>query len=112
MIEFDEEQVGAETVVVRPRGRFTMVSAARFKDLVGAAVDAGRVQVVVDLDGTEFMDSSALGALVAGLKRTRQAGGDLRIARPSAAVRTVLELTSMDRVLRSHASVEDALAPR
>lgn len=112
MIEFHQESLGDDCVVVRPRGRFTMVSARQFKDLVGAQVDSGHVRVIVDLEQTDFMDSSALGALVAGLKRARQSGGDLRIARPSAAVRTVLELTSMDRVLRSHDSVEDALAPR
>ncbi len=112
MTVFEQEQRGDDTVVVRPRGRFTMVTAQGFRDLVGEHVDSGRRQVVVDLSQTEFMDSSALGALVAGLKRTRQAGGDLRIAQPTEAVRTVLTLTNMDRVLRAHESVEDALAHR
>ena len=43
---------------------------------------AGSNRVVVDLAETQFLDSSGLGALIAGLKTTRQAGGDLRIARP------------------------------
>jgi anti-sigma B factor antagonist len=38
--------------------------------------------------------------LVAGPKTARQAGGDLRIARPTEQVRTVLELTNLDRVQR------------
>ena len=62
----------------------------------------------MDLSSTEFMDSSGLGALVAGLKTARQAGGDLRIASPSAQVQTVLSLTNLDRVLRAHETVEQA----
>jgi anti-sigma B factor antagonist len=54
------------------------------------------------------MDSSGLGALIAGLKSARQAGGDLRLARPNEQVRTVLSLTNLDRVLRARDTVDGA----
>jgi len=57
---------------------------------------------------TTFLDSSGLGALIGGLKSARQAGGDLRIARPTPAVRTVFELTNLDRVLRARDDVDTA----
>jgi anti-sigma B factor antagonist len=63
---------------------------------------------VVDLSGTAFIDSSGLGALIAALKKARQAGGDLRIVGPTEQVRTVLGLTNLDRVLRPFDRVEDA----
>jgi len=69
----------------------------------------GRTLVVVDLSDTAFLDSSGLGALVGGLRTARAAGGDLRIAGVGQQVRTVLELTTMDRVLRPYATVEDAV---
>jgi anti-sigma B factor antagonist len=54
------------------------------------------------------MDSSGLGALIGCLKAARQAGGDLRIAAVQPQVKMVLELTSMDRVLTSYASADEA----
>ena len=57
---------------------------------------------------TTFLDSSGLGALIGGLKSARQAGGDLRIARPTPAVYTVFELTNLDRVLRARETVDGA----
>ena len=42
----------------------------------------------------------------------RQAGGDLRLARLTPQVVTVLELTNLDRVLRPYASVEEAIGGR
>jgi anti-sigma B factor antagonist len=86
-----------------------MVAAPRLRALVADTVKAGRNRIVVDLSNTEFMDSSGLGALIAGLKAARQAGGDLRIACATAQVRTVLKLTNLDRVLRPYESVEGAL---
>ena len=94
--------------MVRPEGRLNMASARRLKDLVDDLVSGGTNRIVVDMAGTTFLDSSGLGALVAGLKAARQAGGDLRIARPTEAVATVFKLTNLDKLLRARDSVEGA----
>ncbi|WP_147795922.1 MULTISPECIES: STAS domain-containing protein [unclassified Cellulomonas] len=95
--------------VLRVQGRLTMAAAGELKAAVDREVAEGRTLVVVDLAETAFLDSSGLGALVGGLRTARAAGGDLRIARVGQQVRTVLELTTMDRVLRPYATVEDAV---
>ncbi|MCG7287331.1 STAS domain-containing protein [Cellulomonas sp. ACRRI] len=95
--------------VLRVHGRLTMAAAGELKAAVDREVADGRTLVVVDLADTAFLDSSGLGALVGGLRTARAAGGDLRIAGVGQQVRTVLELTTMDRVLRPYATVEDAV---
>ena len=95
--------------VVRLVGRLDLLTAADVKQrLARAAADYRRL--VVDLGQVTFIDSSGLGALVGGLKAARVAGGDLRIARPGDQARTVLELTTLDRVLRPYPTVDEALA--
>jgi anti-sigma B factor antagonist len=96
-------------MVLRPEGRLNMVSAADVRRVIAAAVEEGTPRLVVDLGGTSFIDSSGLGSLVAGLKTARQAGGDLRIAGATDQALLVLRLTNLDRVLRPHETVEDAL---
>jgi anti-sigma B factor antagonist len=94
---------------MRLTGRLDLVSAAGLRSAVEGAVEAGRPRLVVDLSGVAFVDSSGLGALVAGLKRARQAGGELRIAAAGEQVMTVLTLTRLVRVLRPYATVDEAL---
>lgn len=108
MIEFDVDTHSRDVAVVSPRGRLNMVSAKRLREIIADLVSDGSTRIVVDMGETTFLDSSGLGALIAGLKSARQAGGDLRIARPTAPVTTVLELTNLDRVLRPRESVEAA----
>ena len=103
-MEFDTHTVDG-IAVIRPHGRLTMISTASLRSLVSATVDGGQSNIVVDLSSTDFIDSSGLGALIAGLKTARQAGGDLRIACPTEQVEMVLKLTNLDRVLRPHDSV-------
>lgn len=56
-------------------------------------------RVTVDLSGVPFMDSSGLGVLVGGFKRTRTEGGSLQLAAPTPTVMRVLQLTRLDQIL-------------
>jgi len=96
------------SAVLQPTGRLNMVAAPGFKHLVEVTVASGQTRIVVDLGEVTFIDSSGLGALIAGLKTARQAGGDLRIAAVPEQVMTVLRLTNLDRVLPAHPTVVEA----
>lgn len=108
MNDWDTE-VRDGVAVVRTPQRLDMVAAPRLKRLLDQVVQEGHMRIVADLTGTAFVDSSGLGALVGGLKTARQAGGDLRLAADGEQVLTVLSLTNLDRILRPHPGVQDAL---
>lgn len=100
--------VDGKLAVLRPAGRLNMVAAPALKTMVEQTLADGQNRIVVDLTETTFVDSSGLGALIAGLKAARAAGGDLRISDVPGQVNTVLRLTNLDRVLRAHPTVADA----
>ena len=98
--------------VISPTGRMTMVTAPALREAIHALVNEGSARVVIDLAGVEYIDSSGLGALISGLRAARQAGGDLRIVAPNRQVQSVLQSTSLDRVLSSYESAEAAFSDR
>jgi anti-anti-sigma factor len=71
---------------------------------------AGHAAFVVDLTRTRFCDSAGIAALVEAHKRARAAGGQVLLAMSGAAVPRIFELTGVDRVIPSFASLDDALA--
>jgi anti-sigma B factor antagonist len=108
-VEIDEQQANGQARVMRPEGRLDMASAPSFRHQVRQLMDVGAAKLVLDLSDVSFIDSSGLGAIISGLKLARQAGGDLRIACANQQVKVVLELTSLNQVLRPYPSVEEAL---
>ena len=98
-----------QVAVVTPEGRLDLASASEFKQMLVDAVEAGDRVLVVDLSKVPFVDSSGLGALISGMKATRLAGGDLRIAQVGEQARLILELTSLDKVMKIYPTVEEAL---
>jgi len=65
--------------------------------------------IIVDLQHTDYLDSTALGMLVGTLKRVREKGGDLRLLAPSARIRRLLEITRLTLVFPINASEQEAL---
>ncbi|WP_458782325.1 STAS domain-containing protein [Arthrobacter sp. D3-16] len=95
---------------VKAAGRLNMVAAPKLREFVTGVIATESNRVVINLEDTLFMDSSGLGALIGCLKDARQAGGDLRIAAAQPQVKMVLQLTSMDKVLTSYATTEEAFS--
>lgn len=84
-------------VLLRLAGRLDAANApALERTLTAARGEAPRL--LLELSAVDFLDSSGLGALVGALKSCRRAGGDLRLAAPSAPVARLLRLTALDRV--------------
>jgi anti-sigma B factor antagonist len=67
-------------------------------------------QVVVNLQDVHFIDSTALAALVRGMKTAREAGGDLILCGLQKPVRIIFELTRLDRAFNIQPDEAAALA--
>ena len=97
---------GAGCTVVEVHGELDMATQPQLHDVLQALIGPG--QVVLDLAGVGFMDSSALGTLVVMFKAFREAGGRLCLTEVQPAVRTVLSVTSVDQVIDIYATVRAA----
>ena len=67
-------------VVLQPVTDLDVYKVGSLRDAIGRMIEEGTPRVVVALDSVPFMDSSGLGALMGGVRRLRETGGDLAIA--------------------------------
>ena len=76
--------------------------------LVGDSL-AHHADLVLQLDGVEFVDSSGLGALVRLLQAARAKGGDLKLSRVPTMLRRSLEMTHLTSQFELYDSVDEAI---
>lgn len=95
MTESQQDDVAVLVLV----GRFDATVASDVKEQVRQMADSGRKDVVLDMAGVTFLDSSGLGALVASLRTLQSLGGRLVIGGVEQKVRMVLELIKLHKVL-------------
>ena len=97
-------------LVLTIEGRLDASTASAFKSRIKTLVESGQVRFVVDTSLLQFLDSSGLGVLVSALRLAGQAGGDVKIARLSREMKSLLALTRLNKVFEIHESVENAVA--
>lgn len=73
------------------------------------AVEEGPERVVVDLAGVTLIDSSALGVLVGGARRSAQRGTELMIVCPAGSVARIVKITGLKRAFTIYATRDEAL---
>jgi anti-sigma B factor antagonist len=99
-----------DRTVVQVTGEVDVYTAPKLREQLVSLVDAGRYDIVVDMDSVEFLDSTGLGVLVGGLKRVRTHDGSLRLVCSQERILKIFRITGLTKVFPIHDSVTDALA--
>ncbi|MCA9752203.1 MAG: STAS domain-containing protein [Gemmatimonadetes bacterium] len=98
-----------DTIVVKVTvAQIQSTVAATFRNEVVRAVSEARGPVVLNLENVEFVDSSGVGAMVAIFKGLER-GRTMVLCSPKSPVRSLLELTRMDKIFRVYATESEAL---
>lgn len=80
-----------------------------FTETLHKLIDQGKTNVIVDLSGVKFMNSSGLGMLISGLTTMKRANGHLKLANVTDKIESLLIITKLITIFESYESVEDAV---
>lgn len=100
------EQDGA--TFCRPVGELDTLTVATFRQSLAEVVTGA--PVVIDLSEVSFVDSAGLGALISGVRRSRELGGAIVVACAQPSVERLLSTTGLDRIVPVVANDEHAIA--
>lgn len=103
------ERLADDLGVVSVGGEVDIFTAPRFKQCLVELLDAGVRRLVVDLSDVTFIDSTALGVLIGGVRRVHSAGGAMTLVVVTRPVERVLGVTGLDRIFVIHATRDEAL---
>ena len=102
--------VHGDQVVVQVAGEIDVYTAASLREKLAELIDADHTDVIVDLTGVTFMDSTGLGVLVGALKKVRGFGGRLQLVIDQEKVIKVFRITALTQVFTIHETLDAALA--
>lgn len=84
--------------------------AKELKESILALVEAGHPNLLLNLEGVSFLDSTAIGTIVTIYKQCVARGGKLRICSLSEDVEMIVYLTGIDRFIEIFRTESEALA--
>ena len=98
------------SVVVSVAGEVDVFTAPKLRVQLNALVEQGERNIIVGLEGVDFLDSFGLGVLVAGLKRVKTHDGNLSIVCTQERILKIFRITGLTKVFPIHASVEESIS--
>jgi len=94
--------------IVNLSGRFVMADAAEAREQFRAIVEQGGGQLIVDLSGVTFIDTSGVAVLISAYKAVRGKNGRMILSGIPANVQALLELTRLNEIFELFAHTEAA----
>jgi anti-sigma B factor antagonist len=101
-----------QTAVVSLPAEVDILSADQIREDLLSLLNQGAVLLIADLGKTTFCDSAGVGALVRTFRRAEASQSEMRLVVSTRAVRRILSLTGVDRLLNIYPSVSASLADR
>jgi anti-sigma B factor antagonist len=105
-----ETRQEGDYAVVELTGEVDVYTAPKLRECLVELVDEGRHHLLVDLEKVEFLDSTALGVLVGGLKRVRSHGGSLSLVCTQDRLLKIFRITGLTKVFSIFDSVDAAIS--
>ena len=110
MLEIQTKTVEPDIVVLEITGRLTMGrECQQLEWSTETLVREKKTKIIFDLSGVSQIDSTGVGIVVMSAGQIKQAGGQLRVC-AQGHVEKVLKLTSVDKVVDLHATMDAASA--
>jgi len=104
-----KEELNGKVVVIETPQRLEGFTSIDFREAIIDLVEKGNYNIVVDMSKTDFIDSNGISSLVSRISVTRSNNGDVRIASTSPTTKDVLEVTHIDKVIKSYENVKSAV---
>lgn len=101
-------EVRANCQIFRLTGLLDAFSEPTFRKVLSNFVDEGPANLILDLSGIDFVDSSGLGALVQLVKKAKDVGGSVQVIANPRVMQTV-KLVRLEKFLSIQTSVDTAL---
>jgi anti-sigma B factor antagonist len=105
VLEIHVEDKG-EYVLYRPVGELDAYTVGQFREALGDM--SANPRLLIDLSEVPFMDSAGLGALIGGIRRAREADGDVAVACSRPTLTRLLHTTGFDRIVPVTETVAEA----
>jgi len=110
LMSLDIQESSREDIsILTLKGRLAVGESSLVREAVQALTTAGKIKVVLDLTGVDYIDSTGLGALVICYTSLKRLNGALKLVNPNKRNVELLLLTKLHTIFEVFTEVQDAI---
>lgn len=109
MLQIELDHTDDGLTICRPVGELDAFTVSQFRQSLAELASTARL-LLIDMSAVPFVDSAGLGALIGGIRRARELGGDVAVACNRPTLTRLLRTTGFDRIVTVAETIDDAAA--
>ena len=91
--------------IIEVSGRLDVNSAEEFENRVGETINAGNIQLVIDMSGVEYVSSAGLRCILLAAKTIKAESGELRFSGLSGLVEEVFAISGFKSMFKIYDTI-------
>ncbi len=95
--------------VVEVAGEIDVYTSPKVKEKINELIEKGNYDLVINLEGVRYIDSTGLGVLIGALKRVREKDGSIKLVCTNPQIKKIFNITGLVKIFGIYDKEEDAL---
>ncbi len=103
------KEINNNIMGINIEGEIDVYTSPKVKEALNDLIQKGNNNIIVNLEGVSYIDSTGLGVLIGALKRVKENNGDIKLVCTNLQIKKIFDITGLVKIFELYDSEELAL---
>ncbi len=103
------KEINNNIMGINIEGEIDVYTSPKVKEALNDLIQKGNNNIIVNLEGVSYIDSTGLGVLIGALKRVKENNGDIKLVCTNLQIKKIFDITGLVKIFDLYDSEELAL---
>ena len=108
-IKVNSRQAEGGISIVEVQGEIDVYTSSWVKEAIAEFIKNGNYNIIINLEGVRYIDSTGLGVLIGALKRVKEHEGSISLICTNPQIKKIFNITGLSKIFDIFKSEEEAL---
>lgn len=108
-IKVNTRVLNEKAQAVEVQGEIDVYTSPRVKETINELIEKGHYQLIINLEGVRYIDSTGLGVLIGALKKVREHNGRILLVCTNPQIKKIFNITGLVKIFEIFKDEDEAL---
>ncbi|MEQ8190368.1 MAG: STAS domain-containing protein [Candidatus Eremiobacterota bacterium] len=103
------KEINNNIMGINIEGEIDVYTSPKVKEALNDLIQKGNNNIIVNLEGVSYIDSTGLGVLIGALKRVKENNGDIKLVCTNLQIKKIFDITGLVKIFELYDSEELAI---
>ena len=107
-IKIEARAMADDTQAIEVHGEIDVYTSPKVKEIITELIEKGNYNLIINLEGVRYIDSTGLGVLIGALKKVREKDGCINLVCNNPQIKKIFNITGLVKIFGIFKTEEEA----